>query len=708
MKTIFPIIYFALLLLIGKTYPAIQDTSATEYYNIGLTLLTQKDTTKAEYYFKKSLDRDKTAPALFELAKILISKKTIRDRARARELLESAIFMDPSNINYHLLMAALMEYFGSGLAFKEYEKILEIDSTNVTALFQLGRMKSDDFNEYYHSVFQDDPSSPMLSLDKFAMEDFEEAKHFFLKILNYDSTNSQALLHISILYENAGKAEKAVPLLERLVRLNPANEKAHLYLGLMYYKTSNLQGAYNEYKKALTLMKPEERRDFTYNSVKELIKPLLGDKIKDFSEANIENLIDIYWKARDPLYLTDYNERLLEHYSRVAYANLHFGVNRIGLKGWKSNRGEVWLRFGEPINRIRMRPQINAGGRADIKLKTDVWYYNDMVFGFTDNFFNGKYTFSEPSPGNRLHSQYGYDSHSYFDYVKKIRNEFYIPKYEGPKFSVPYNIVQFKNEDQNTTDLYVSYGLKSIDSLYNGNKFYYSHNIGLFFFDQFLRTISEKRTPIKYLPISDKIEIDDTSKYVINSLLMRVRSDSGSFAFEIMRDADKGVSSNHFPFTARHFSEIKLNMSDILLANEVTDADSNKQYPITRGSVNILPNPLSTFSNKDKIFIYYEIYNLTPDSNEVYNVEQKLTIRKKDDRSGISKVLNSFLNIFSLGKDERQVTLTTHYKFKEKNPPVYFQLDMNKYEPSEYLLILAIKDINSGKVIKSEKTLTWK
>ena len=132
------------------------------------------------------------------------------------------------------------------------------------------------------------------------------------------------------------------------------------------------------------------------------------------------------------------------------------------------------------------------------------------------------------------------------------------------------------------------------------------------------------------------------------------------------------------------------------------------QYPITRRSINILPNPISSFSSKDKIFIYYEIYNLTPDSNEVYNVEQKLTIRKKDDISGISKALNSLLNIFSLGKDEQQVTLTTQYQFKEKSPQVNFQLDMNKYEPGEYLLSLAIKDINSGIEIKNEKTLTWK
>ena len=65
-----------------------------------------------------------------------------------------------------------MEYFSPGLAYKEYQDILEIDSTNDIALFQLGRIKEDDFNEFHHSVFQEDPFSPMLSLDKFAIGRF--------------------------------------------------------------------------------------------------------------------------------------------------------------------------------------------------------------------------------------------------------------------------------------------------------------------------------------------------------------------------------------------------------------------------------------------------------------------------------------------------------------------------------------------------------
>ena len=291
MKIFFFILTIFLLSITINANSIEPDSLALSFYNKGVEALVKNDTARAEISFKNSIREQETAQSQFELAKILINKKTIRGRAEARELLTSAIFKDPANIEFRLLKAALMEYFGTGLAFKEYQNIIEIDSTNDVALFQLGRIKEDEFNEFHHSVFQDDPFSPLLSLDKFAMEDFAEAENYFQKVLYHDSSNSQAILHISTLYEDAGKPENAVPLLERLARLNPDDEKAHLFLGLVYYKTSNLKCSYNEYKEALILMKPDERRDFTYYSVKELIQPLFGDQIKNFSEIEINNLI---------------------------------------------------------------------------------------------------------------------------------------------------------------------------------------------------------------------------------------------------------------------------------------------------------------------------------------------------------------------------------------------------------------------------------
>ena len=300
------------------------DTLTAFYYKEGLTALNKKDYEAAKNLFKKSISEKENAPAEYELAKILVSKNSIEARNEARDLMTRAIFADPNNIKYHLLMADLWEYISDELASIEYENILKIDSTNIIALLQLGKMKEKHFEEYNNSFLLDDPSNPMLNFYKLSEKYFGEAKSYFEKVLSVDSLNSQAILHLSFLNDDIKKPEKALPLLEKLVKYCPEDKGARLCLGVMYYKTSNLQGSYIEYQEALKLMDVNERMDFTFNSVKELIEPLFGGKMENYSDKELQNLINSYWTVKNPLFMSKYNARLLEHYTSVAEANLHF------------------------------------------------------------------------------------------------------------------------------------------------------------------------------------------------------------------------------------------------------------------------------------------------------------------------------------------------------------------------------------------------
>lgn len=74
----------------------------------------------------------------------------------------------------------------------------------------------------------------------------------------------------------------------------------------------------------------------------------------------------MFWKERDPLNLTPYNERLLEHYTRIAYSNLRFGIPKLNITGWKTDRGTVVIRYGVPPFVTRIRPTVVAGVRNDV------------------------------------------------------------------------------------------------------------------------------------------------------------------------------------------------------------------------------------------------------------------------------------------------------------------------------------------------------
>ncbi|HLF13985.1 MAG TPA: GWxTD domain-containing protein [Bacteroidota bacterium] len=97
-----------------------------------------------------------------------------------------------------------------------------------------------------------------------------------------------------------------------------------------------------------------------------------------------------YWKGRDPTPVTDRNELMEEYYSRVAYANKHFGHYTTG---WKTDMGMVYIIFGTPSNverhpfEIDSKPYevwtyyelnrqfvfVDATGFGDYRLQTPIW-----------------------------------------------------------------------------------------------------------------------------------------------------------------------------------------------------------------------------------------------------------------------------------------------------------------------------------------------
>ncbi len=86
--------------------------------------------------------------------------------------------------------------------------------------------------------------------------------------------------------------------------------------------------------------------------------------------------------------------------------------------------------------------------------------------------------------------------------------------------------------------------------------------------------------------------------------------------------------------------------------------------------------------------------------------EQKLIVKKKDKSSGLSKAVNSVLNVVGLGKKKEEVTITTKYQTHGRNPQVDFQLNMHNYQPGDYVVTFLITDLISGQEISKVVSLT--
>ncbi len=674
----------------------------------GLQFIEKGNINEAIKYFKLSADSFSYSDSYHQLAIIYCDKNTVESRVLARKYIQKAIFSDNKNIEYRLLKAKLMEKFSRKMAYDVYQEILNIDATCTEALFNLGKIKELDFYEYNNSVLKIN-SDPSLSFDEFAIDDFLKAETFFKSAIESDSNRTDAYFHLSCLYEEIEEPQKGIPLLKKVIEIDPDNKEAYTYLGLLYYKSTQMDSAYLAYKNALKLMGETEKNEFKYQSATLLLNENLSENLSGFSKPKMEESIEKFWQTSDPLLLTSYNERLLEHYSRVAYSNLRFSVPEQELYGWNTDRGEILIRYGEPVNRLRFRPHISAGGRTSLMLKTDLWFYKDKVLGFVDEYWNGNFRFSTPRPYSRHISQFAGDTDFFVKDLRRNEPENYEPKFEGPVVNVPYDVVQFKNlvnEAAGKTDLYVNYAISLSNRFNLEDKFPLAHKYGLFLLDEKFDITIKKTDLILDSKPENNIKLSLDEEYQINSIELNTEPDSFQIAFEIMRINDNGVSANRFNYQIKNFSIIDLELSDILLAEKVTK--SNFDLTMKRGNLNILPNPLNEFTATSRIYIYYEVYNLTLDENNMANFEQQVTISKKNDQSGFENVIESITNFLGFESEEDKLTLTTNYQSFNKNVPVYFQIDMNKYSKDDYVLTVEVKDLHSNKVVNAETLLRWR
>jgi GWxTD domain-containing protein len=105
-----------------------------------------------------------------------------------------------------------------------------------------------------------------------------------------------------------------------------------------------------------------------------------------------------FWERRNPIPGSTDNPLRIEHYRRFAYANARFGSTS-GVPGWKSDRGQIYIRFGPP-DEMDSHPSPATG------TPFEVWQYrfiegigSNVMMEFDDTARNGEYHMTkDPNP----------------------------------------------------------------------------------------------------------------------------------------------------------------------------------------------------------------------------------------------------------------------------------------------------------------------
>lgn len=417
-----------------------------------------------------------------------------------------------------------------------------------------------------------------------------------------------------------------------------------------------------------------------------------------------------FWLLRDPTPATPENERLVEHYTRLAYARDNFAS--FDFRGY-DDRGQIYVQYGQPDEKV-----VDVAASSALNFETWAYYRlgAPVTFDFVDKGHGYYFAFSldeaivvKSMPTTYLGglfnlaqkrafltpnylSLYLVIEDSYFDGGARSRfleiqlqleqafNNFQsanhnvqvtLPKVESDIFQdlkeLPFEVqlVKFNGHAQQH-DLALIYGINPSDLKFDNS------NTPL----ELITTAAVRDTNGVLLKSHiDTLQFakETFSDLFIGAIEFAVPSGRYFVALDLSIEASKQRGLQDFSLTTGPYSTGSLNISGVVFANDVVGATELKstENKLIRHDLAVFPYPFAAIPSTEPKFIYLEVYDLFFDSEgrTNYEIEYQL-IRKKKKRVSVS--------------DTRQGN--------SRNEPIFLKLNFGQLKPDKYDLTVRIKD----------------
>jgi len=240
-----------------------------------------------------------------KLASLCFAKGTARGRLWAANHMKSAIKHDPRNIDYRLILAEMYfesTYWDKGV--KELRQLITLDPENGFAHLRLGEA----FLER--------------AVEEWQRDRFVDARDELKLVDESHLAYPGACRRLAQCYFDLGKPDSAIALMGELPEDSLTVDDL-LLLGMAFHETNNMEASSERFTRALAAM--DEPRRHRYMSAALVATP---EELKQAagiqSGGSVNSPERMLWRRRDPNPATEVNERLIEHFARVGFADVHF------------------------------------------------------------------------------------------------------------------------------------------------------------------------------------------------------------------------------------------------------------------------------------------------------------------------------------------------------------------------------------------------
>ncbi|MGI8496563.1 MAG: GWxTD domain-containing protein [Gemmatimonadaceae bacterium] len=523
--------------------------------------------------------------------------------------------------------------------------------------------------------------------------DFDKAEELYRAALDADSTHLGATVGLLGLLLEARRYEEMISVAQALRHAQPAEPRLLLALGLAYHRLDREADAGFAFDTAIGLLPSAERREML--GLERVLRREAAAEYGALGDTGRSTFEALYWDVADPLRLTPVNEAHVEFLARVAHADLRFSSPEFHMHGWQTDRGTILIRYGQPPMVGTLSPETQEIHNSEaIARITTVWWYPESKLRFI---FVGPPAFDVQN--------FAGDFRAYAENARHLTPIRFDNLRAGlPIDSVPVQVARFRGDRPGLTDVSLFADLPAARLLRGSDVQQATLETGLFISDVARHTVVEARD-------SAIVRLEKPDAVSSRSWHRALRP--GEYLYRV--EARQGVSGR----SARGLSAMqvidfppgRLELSDVLVARRIAPLVPGTT-PRRRSDLLINPNGSLAFARSDTMFLYWETYGLTGDSNRVARVHIDLSLRvDKIQRQDalVVRIIGGLLDATGLSaKGDERVTLSYDKVVSldgTDRTVDYLALNLGEAPEGVYTLQLSVKDLVTQRTVTQQRVV---
>jgi GWxTD domain-containing protein len=502
------------------------------------------------------------------------------------------------------------------------------------------------------------------------------------------ATASRGLL---ALLAETGRLEELLDEARRFVRIAPTDGDAQLFLGMGLWRAGRAAAADTAFGRALAALPPADRAPL--EDLAPILRAADAVRYRELPDSLRRGFEELYWWSAEPLRLTAENEFRLEHLARVAHAELLFGAPDLRLRGWLTDRGQIFIRYGPPpvVATFPPNPYENTADPMATGMVTTVWFYPDR---------NLRFVFSGPPTYN--YQRLAVDFDAYAENARFITPVAYdnVPVARSLD-SVAVQVAQLRpHGDTAGTDVLFFAGIpvrrmaRGVD-LGAGDL-----ETALFVTDDGHRDRIARRG-------AETVRLAAEQQFEVRTETARLAAGRYLYRFEARLHAAERSARGMSRLTVEALDGPGLTLSDVIVADRIALRDEG---PRGRGLGDFFidPNASLEFRRGEPVHIYTEAYGLTAEDSAgtgpSVRFQVAVRLRVQDlERGGVAaRLLGDLLDVVGVtaeGDDQVMLQYAAQEPLEGRDRvPVFLAIDLTKAPAGRYALDLAVTDLATGRV----------